>query len=229
MGRWFTIAVGLTLGALFAALVFLPSGPQYLPFSSAVVVGTNNGSGLLVDPDHVLTAGHVVHAFGPGTLITTQGGSRALAQSVVVGGDWSPEKRDVPDIGIYFLNRSLLVMRARVDCSPLRVGQTLYAVSSQYFIGDRFLTKMMVSALDEDDKRLGRGMVLVQSNFWPGMSGSPVFNERGELVGVVDDMIGMPIVPIPGAPTIGYGYGGIAGPSIVCAALRKIHFFGDSK
>lgn len=203
------------------------AGPQFFPYESAVVIGTNNGSGLLIDPDHVLTAGHVVNGFGVGTTVVTKGGSVARVAGIDVGSDWKP-KSDVPDVGVYSLDRSLLVSRVRVDCSPLVIGQRLYAISSQYWIGNRFLSEMTVASLDEKGARyLGKGMVLVQSNFWPGMSGSPVFNERGELVGVVDDMLGMPLQPDKQFPVIGFGYGGIAGPSIICAALRKIHFFQE--
>ena len=143
-----------------------------------------NGSGVIVDRDTVITAGHVIDAIQyciEDVVILDNDGKKHRVESIARAGD--------NDCGLIRVrdpfDESQIVKLA--DSNSVLVGETVFAIGTPYG-PDYFNTAIMgiVSGVKRVEGFFGKGLYItldVQGD--PGFSGGPVFNVNGEVVGLV--------------------------------------------
>ena len=143
-----------------------------------------NGSGVIVDRDTVITAGHVIDAIQyciEDVVILDNDGNKHRVESIARAGD--------NDCGLIRVrdpfDESQIVKLA--DSNSVLVGETVFAIGTPYG-PDYFNTAIMgiVSGVKRVEGFFGNGLYItldVQGD--PGFSGGPVFNVNGEVVGLV--------------------------------------------
>jgi S1-C subfamily serine protease len=115
----------------------------------------------------------------------------------------------------------LASVAGRLEGVPVRLakrlpdwGATVYSMGHTYGYFHT-LTKGIVSHVDRHIN--GRRVLQVSAQGGPGNSGGPLFNERGELVGVV---VGGPVAPLVG------NFGGtVVNHMALCEPLQHIRNF----
>lgn len=151
---------------------------------AVMVVAVITGSGVLVHPDgFVVTAAHVVEA---AELVEVHwlGGFKAKAKVVSLSRtediallkvEGTPPKAVVAVVG---------------DSSVLKPGQRLFAIGAPYGL-EHSLTAGVVSALRDNDRPglMPRHLVQTDVPLNQGNSGGPLFNEKGEVVGIASFML----------------------------------------
>jgi S1-C subfamily serine protease len=138
------------------------------------------GSGVLIAPDQVLTASHVVEIADRIQVRFVDGTTRwARVTSSERVADVSLLTLDAPGPGI---EPAILG-----DSDRAKVGDRVFVVGAPYGISHT-LTVGYVSAVHRDDAAEGFGYVdLIQTDaaINAGNSGGPLFNDNGEVIGVV--------------------------------------------
>ena len=138
--------------------------------------GQSLGSGFIISADgFILTNAHVVEA---GDEVTVRLNDKREFSAKVIGSD----KRT--DVALIKIDASALPVVKIGDATKLRVGEWVLAIGSPFGF-ENTVTAGIVSA---------KGRSLPQENFVPfiqtdvainpGNSGGPLFNERGEVVGI---------------------------------------------
>lgn len=142
-----------------------------------VRISTNEatGSGVVIGPYLVLTAAHVVEE---AQWIKVGDG---VATLVWIGGE------DL-DVALLRVDTPIETKPVRINCAPLQEGTKLWAVGFPLTV----LPKIVVEGTVVTDE-LYENMNLATLAMIPGMSGGPVFNEKGELVGLNRAIIVMPL------------------------------------
>lgn len=137
------------------------------------------GSGVLVHPEgYIVTAAHVVEDAEQIELHWTDGfktGARVVTLSrtedvALLKAEAIPKKAVVAVVG---------------DSTALRVGQRLFAIGAPYGL-EHTLTSGVVSALRTNERPglMPRHLVQTDVALNQGNSGGPLFNEKGEVVGI---------------------------------------------
>jgi S1-C subfamily serine protease len=147
--------------------------------SALVALATSFGSGVLVHPGgFVVTAAHVVDS-AESIDVQWSDGFKAEARVVTLS-----RTEDLALLKVAQLPPKAVVAPLG-DSDRLKPGQRLFAIGAPYGL-EHSLTAGVVSALRSN---LGRGLVpkhLVQTDvpINQGNSGGPLFNDRGEVVGI---------------------------------------------
>ena len=137
--------------------------------------GTEAGSGFAVGDDLVVTAGHVVEG---ASTVTVELDGRAL-EGTVLGADGTG--RDVAVVRV----RGLGASGAPVDTRPLAGGAPVAAAGHPQGGPRQALAGAVVGYVDDGPLAADGGRVLTVSiAFAPGMSGGPVVDPEGRVVGV---------------------------------------------
>ena len=143
-----------------------------------------NGSGVIVDKDTVITAGHVIDAIQyciEDVVILDNNGNKHRVESIA--------RAESDDCGLIRVrdpfDESQIAKLA--DSNRVLVGETVFAVGTPYR-PDHFNTAIMgiVSGVKRVEGFFGKGLYItldVQGD--PGFSGGPVFNVNGEVIGLV--------------------------------------------
>jgi serine protease Do len=164
--------LGLSLAALLVACT-LQAPPNFDRLNRATVLIEHlkgHGTGIIVGPNHVLTAYHVVTS-GPLAVVFYQGPA--------VGGrvHWYDQKLDLALVEVEVPER---YRATELACDQLRIGQHLVAVGhpmrARWVAADGRLPT--VTAVG------GLGLVPLGFDIGLGSSGGPVFDERGRLAGI---------------------------------------------
>ena len=138
------------------------------------------GSGVIISEDgYILTNNHVIE--GQSYIkVTTSDGQEYDA--TVVGTD------DKTDIAVLKIEASGLTPAVIGDSDSLVVGETAVAVGNPLGELGGTVTDGIISALDREVTVEGKNMTLLQTSaaVSPGNSGGGLFNEKGELVGIVN-------------------------------------------
>ncbi|MHA1883063.1 MAG: S1C family serine protease [Candidatus Thorarchaeota archaeon] len=151
-----------------------------------------SGSGVFIDDDLILTAGHVVDI---------QESTQTLIKVVLVDGtelevvDYYMEDPTIADVGLVKVKWPEGVKKP----APLKLGGEVVVGDPVFAIGEPFglfptVTKGIVSALDVDlpDDFYGEADVLqTDCPLNPGNSGCPLFNMKGEIVGICVGGVGV--------------------------------------
>ena len=147
--------------------------------SKSVGRPTNAGAGVIIDGQKglIVTNSHVVRNAEKIT-ITLLGGKKLVGE--VMGMD---EDTDVAVVKVE-LDEPLASAKFG-DSSNLKVGQMVIAVGNPYGLNDT-LTFGVISGLNRENINLSRYEDFIQTDasINPGNSGGPLFNIRGEVIGI---------------------------------------------
>jgi len=139
---------------------------------------TGSGSGLIVDREgHIVTNNHVI---GDATEIEVRFSDKTKLIAHVIGKD--PDT----DLAVLKVTTDRPLSSARFgDSSSVKVGQWVLAVGNPFGL-DRTVTLGVVSGIGRENINLSRyeNFIQTDASINPGNSGGPLFNLRGEVIGI---------------------------------------------
>ncbi len=156
-----------------------PPGPKpKKPRSGPRETPPGSGSGVIIDKTgYIVTNNHVV---GDAAFVEVRLSDKTKFKAKVIGKD--------PDTDLALLKIEAdhdLPFAVFGDSSKVRVGQWAIAVGNPFGL-DRTVTVGVISALGRENVNLSRYEDFIQTDasINPGNSGGPLFNIRGEVVGI---------------------------------------------
>ena len=139
---------------------------------------SGSGSGVIIDPKgHIITNSHVI---GDATEIEVRFSDKSKLIAQVVGKDLDT------DLAVLKVTPTHPLPSARFgDSSGVRVGQWVLAVGNPFGL-DRTVTLGVVSGIGRENINLSRyeNFIQTDASINPGNSGGPLFNLRGEIIGI---------------------------------------------
>jgi serine protease Do len=139
---------------------------------------SGSGSGVIIDPDgHIVTNNHVI---GDATEIEVRFSDKSKLVAQVVGRDQDT------DLAVLKVATDHPLPSAKFgDSSGVRVGQWVLAVGNPFGL-DRTVTLGVVSGVGRENINLSRyeNFIQTDASINPGNSGGPLFNLRGEIIGI---------------------------------------------
>jgi serine protease Do len=139
---------------------------------------SGSGSGVIIDPEgHIITNNHVI---GDATEIEVRFSDKSKLIAHVVGKDLDT------DLAVLKVTADHPLPSARFgDSSDVRVGQWVLAVGNPFGL-DRTVTLGVVSGIGRENINLSRyeNFIQTDASINPGNSGGPLFNLRGEVIGI---------------------------------------------
>ena len=139
---------------------------------------SGSGSGLIVDSDgHIVTNNHVI---GDANEIEVRFSDKTKLIAHVVGKD--PDT----DLAVLKVTTDRPLPSARFgDSAGVKVGQWVLAVGNPFGL-DRTVTLGVVSGIGRENMNLSRyeNFIQTDASINPGNSGGPLFNLRGEVIGI---------------------------------------------
>lgn len=178
MKRYFIIAMTLFLLSISLFTLGLSERTDFSDMVNASVViydGLGGGSGVFIEDDVILTAGHLLE--GEIFNVELSDGTVLKSRSFYI------DKKE--DIGFIFVDANEISI-AKVSTSPMSLGDTVYLVGAPFSKFFAFsLTKGIVSHLDRDISDWNwEDLLQVDAEGGPGSSGGPLYNSEGYLVGM---------------------------------------------
>jgi serine protease Do len=176
-----TVITELAEAAKPSVVSLFPAGPvgkgrDFAP--ERVPNAPGSGAGVIVTPDgHIITNNHVVGDF---TEIEVRLSDRSKLIAQVVGKD--PDT----DLAVLKVTADRPLPHARFgDSSTVRVGQWVLAVGNPFGL-ERTVTLGVVSGIGRENVNLSRyeNFIQTDASINPGNSGGPLFNLRGEIIGI---------------------------------------------
>lgn len=137
------------------------------------------GSGVIVSSDgYIITNNHVIEG-ASSVVVKTKDGTEYEAK--LIGTD------DTADVALIKIEAKNLTPATFADSSKLAVGQTAIAIGNPLGSLGGTVTNGIISALDREITLDGKQMNLLQTNaaINPGNSGGGLFDENGNLIGMV--------------------------------------------
>jgi len=139
---------------------------------------SGSGSGVIIDPEgHIITNNHVI---GDATEIEVRFSDKSKLIAHVVGKDLDT------DLAVLKVTADHPLPSAKFgDSSSVRVGQWVLAVGNPFGL-DRTVTLGVVSGIGRENVNLSRyeNFIQTDASINPGNSGGPLFNLRGEVIGI---------------------------------------------
>ena len=143
-------------------------------------VSEGAGSGVIITSDgYIATNNHVIDG---ASKITVRLKDESVYEATLVGKDAKT------DIAVLKINAKDLTAAVYGDSSKLVVGETAIAIGNPLGELGGTVTSGIISALDRSITIDGETMTLLQTNaaINPGNSGGGLFNQYGELIGIVN-------------------------------------------
>jgi len=167
------IAIGsVTLCRAIHAL-FTKQSPQPTVVKLSANIGLWQGSGVFIDDDLILTAGHVVDEAEEIIVVWPNG-----KEHKAVGWYKEPEA----DLGIIYIRTLEREPRAKFDDAVL--GEDVWTLGNPLGIYP-VLTKGIVSVINAPDGYWGqKNMIVTDCPVHPGNSGSPLFDASNNILGI---------------------------------------------
>jgi len=137
------------------------------------------GSGVIISQDgYLITNNHVIDGAGKITVRLNNGTEYA---ALLIGTDRKT------DVALLKINATGLTPAVLGDSERLKVGDTAIAIGNPLGKLGGTVTEGIISALDRELSIDGKIMSLLQTDaaINPGNSGGGLFNEKGELIGIV--------------------------------------------
>lgn len=137
------------------------------------------GSGVIVSSDgYIATNNHVIDGAGKISVRLKNG---TVYEAKLIGTDGKT------DVALLKINASGLTAAVLGDSDSLMVGQTAIAIGNPLGQLGGTVTEGIISALDRELVIDGKTMTLLQTDaaINPGNSGGGLFNDKGELIGIV--------------------------------------------
>ncbi|MEP6932918.1 MAG: trypsin-like peptidase domain-containing protein, partial [Nitrospirota bacterium] len=174
-----TVITDLAESAKPSVVNLIPlSGPGRGPSQERPPNASSSGSGVIIDPDgHIITNNHVI---GDATEVEVRFSDKSTLIAQVVGKDLDT------DLAVLKVTADHPLLSARFgDSSGVRVGQWVLAVGNPFGL-DRTVTLGVVSGIGRENINLSRYESFIQTDasINPGNSGGPLFNLRGEIIGI---------------------------------------------
>jgi S1-C subfamily serine protease len=209
MARFWWAALCVTVSAIAAFLFTLQTVKKRdnLALSTVkVLVGEGHGSGVHTGNRYIITAAHVV---GQAETVKVKTSRGVESEADVL---WINKAHDIALLRAKELPG---VDVSRLTCTDPMVGQHITAVGNPGPL-EHITAYGRVASLLKHGKPWA-DFYIVSMAVAPGMSGGPVFNEQGQVVGLV---VGVAMMSIgwAGAP-VGFGY--ITPASAVCRMLAR--------
>jgi serine protease Do len=139
---------------------------------------SGSGSGVIIDPDgHIITNSHVI---GDATEVEVRFSDKSKLIAQLVGKDLDT------DLAVLKVTADHPLPSAKFgDSSAVRVGQWVLAVGNPFGL-DRTVTLGVVSGIGRENINLSRyeNFIQTDASINPGNSGGPLFNLRGEIIGI---------------------------------------------
>lgn len=183
-----TSAVNYTGNSMSVSDVATMTSPSVVEITTEAVttdlymqqyVQTGAGSGVIISADgYIVTNNHVIDGAEKITVTTKDGTSY---EAKLIGTD---SETDVALLKVEATGLQAVVMG---NSSDLEVGDTAVVIGNPLGQLGGTVTSGIISALDRDITLNGNSMSLLQTNaaINPGNSGGGLFNDKGELVGIV--------------------------------------------
>lgn len=183
------VPAGYTGGALSVSEIAALASPSVVEISTEIVsrstifgqyVQSGAGSGVIFSEDGiVVTNDHVVNGASTITVRTKDGESY---EATLLGTD------SKTDIAVLKIEADGLIPAILGDSDSLTVGEYAMAIGNPLGHLGGTVTDGIISALSREVTISGENMTLLQTNaaINPGNSGGGLFNEKGELVGIVN-------------------------------------------
>ena len=138
--------------------------------------GAGLGTGVLLDPTHVLTCFHMVRTPKDDLMVFTYPLGRVV-KARIEGADQSN------DLMVLVLESSVTVKVPPVFVNKYTIGEPITVIGNALGGMHWFVTKGVISEESQ-------GFLLTDALINPGNSGGPWFNEKGEIVALTDWRIG---------------------------------------
>jgi len=139
---------------------------------------SGSGSGVIIDSEgHIVTNNHVI---GDATEIEVRFSDKSKLIAHVIGKDLDT------DLAVLKVTADHPLPSAEFgDSSDVRVGQWVLAVGNPFGL-DRTVTLGVVSGIGRENINLSRyeNFIQTDASINPGNSGGPLFNLRGEIIGI---------------------------------------------
>lgn len=142
-------------------------------------VASGAGSGVIVSEDgYIITNNHVIEGATQITVTTTDG---TAYEAKLVGRD------DNLDVALLKIDASGLTVASFGDSDQLQLGEKVVAIGNPLGQLGGTVTEGIVSALNREITIDGKAMTLLQTDasINPGNSGGGLFNDQGQLIGLV--------------------------------------------
>lgn len=137
-----------------------------------------SGSGIIIGPHTVLTAGHVIEDANSFTITIVDGDTYEAIE-------WEMDPNN--DCGILIFDEILGPIAELTDSDEVRIGDRVFIIGSPY--GKDFFNTVtigIISGLDREVSFFGEDlMITVDAASNPGNSGGPVFDMRGRVIGIL--------------------------------------------
>lgn len=176
--------VAAFFGVTLYASACVPVANDYGAGSSVLIkLDDSHGSGVVIAPGRVLTAGHVVD--GADTVkVTLPNGHTQIAHVL-----WHP----APGRDVALLSLDTEGTRpAEIDCRPTHIGETVQAYGFP-LKATHVATWGRVASNDAYTYgEANAGSVVLDLVLVPGNSGGGIFNAEGRLVGIADAVLAVP-------------------------------------
>jgi len=147
---------------------------------SAISEPIGSGSGVIITSDgYIVTNNHVVDG-ASSLIVTLQDGTEY--EATVVGAD------SLTDLAIVKIDTTGLPAAILGNSSSVVVGDKVYAIGNPLGVFTSSVSGGIVSGLNRTIEVEGQSMTLMQTDASvnPGNSGGGLFNEKGELIGIVN-------------------------------------------
>lgn len=193
---WTLWLAAIALVAVFfcVAAPALPSATPSTQLAGATVRvfhGTSHGSGVHIGRGLILTAAHVVKDQTT-VQIKTDAGVETTAEIL-----WASAEHDVA----LLRDADLSAAAARLDCRATKVGEPVSAVGNPGPL--EFVTTWGRVAAVERARADWKSTIIIDTTVAPGMSGGPLFDRYGHVIGIVvgvqisgSSPFGISVVPI---------------------------------